>query len=365
MGVAPVLWLSRREALEETGANAHRLIFAIALPHSPLKTVAGFKTHISTSTAVGVAYGYWGVVDQGMSIESGLLAGGLCSVSGMLPDLDSDSGVPLRETSMFLAAIAPMLMIDRWRDMGLTHESMALAAMLIYIAIRFVAVEFFKRYTVHRGMWHSIPAALIAGLIAYLLMPSPSEAIRVYKSLAVFVGFMTHLILDEIWSIDFSRGRTKKSFGTALKFFGNRWWINIAVYVKLGLLIYFAHGDYEILDRLRQRIRLDREQYAIPQPESFPSFPPAFDSPWSGESATPAVGESPPGFPPYSPNVPSQSQPQNQFIPQQQQPWSPQQPWAPPPVWSGQPQTPEPWSEADRPGSRVAAPPTRSPALSY
>lgn len=332
---------------------------------------------------MGVAYGYWGVVDQGMSIESGLLAGGLCSVSGMLPDLDSDSGVPLRETSMFLAAIAPMLMIDRWRDMGLTHESMALAAMLIYVAIRFVAVEFFKRYTVHRGMWHSIPAALIAGIIAYLLMPSPSEAIRVYKSLAVFVGFMTHLILDEIWSLDFSRGRfrTKKSFGTALKFFGNRWWVNVSVYAKLGLLIYLAHGDHAILDRLRQRIRLDREQYAAPQPQPFPSesFPSgAFPSyaPWGGESTTPAVGGAVGGAAPwYSPpnsdqSPPIQSPPQNQMVPQPQ-PWPPQPSWGQPPAWSGQPQPqnqpqnqPQ-WPEPDRSGSRVAAPPARSPALPY
>lgn len=321
--------------------------------------MAGFKTHITTSTAVGVAFGYWGVVDQGMSIESGLLAGGLCSVSGMLPDLDSDSGVPLRETSMFLAAIAPMLMIDRWRDMGLTHESMALAAMLIYVAIRFVAVEFFKRFTVHRGMWHSIPAALIAGLIAYLLMPCPSEAIRVYKSLAVFVGFMTHLILDEIWSLDFSRGRfrTKKSFGTALKFFGNRWWINVAIYIKLGLLVYLSHGDHAILDRLRQRIRLDREQYAIPQSEPFPSY-----APWGGESMTPAVGETTPWYPPPNQSPPIQPTPQNQAVPQQQ-PWSPQQPWTQPPTWSVQPQ-PQ-WPEPERPGSRVAVPSARSPALPY
>src|SRR5690606_2307845 len=51
--------------------------------------VADFKTHISGSTIVGAAYGYWGTFHQGMSIESGLLAAGLCSVAGMLPDLDS------------------------------------------------------------------------------------------------------------------------------------------------------------------------------------------------------------------------------------------------------------------------------------
>ncbi|TWT83075.1 hypothetical protein CA13_45380 [Planctomycetes bacterium CA13] len=221
---------------------------------------------------VGIAYGYWGVASQGMSIESGILAGGLCSVSGMLPDLDSDSGIPLRETSMFCAAIVPILMIDRFRDMELTHEAMALAAMLIYISIRFVLVEFFKRYTVHRGMWHSIPAAASAGLLAYLVMPCPSEAIRVYKSMAVVVGFVVHLSMDEIWSIDFRRGRfrLKKSFGTALKFFGNNPLANVSVYAKLALLIYIAWGDHGILQRLRQRARLDRPYIAEPRPDPLP-----------------------------------------------------------------------------------------------
>ena len=114
--------------------------------------MADFKTHITASTAAGIAYGYWGVAQQGMSLESGLLAGGLCSVCGMLPDLDSDSGVPLRETSMFAAAVVPMLMLDRFRDYELSHEAMALAAMLIYFAIRFILVEVVQ--TIHRTSGH-------------------------------------------------------------------------------------------------------------------------------------------------------------------------------------------------------------------
>ncbi|TWU42163.1 hypothetical protein Poly41_04590 [Novipirellula artificiosorum] len=221
---------------------------------------------------VGIAYGYWGVTSQGMPLESSLLAGGLCSVSGMLPDLDSDSGIPLRETSMFCAAIVPMLMIDRFRDLELSHEAMALAAMLIYIGIRFILVEFFKRYTVHRGMWHSIPAAASAGLLAYLVMPCPSEAIRVYKSMAVVTGFVVHLCMDEIWSIDFKRGRfrLKKSFGTALKFVGNKPLANLSVYAKLFLLIYLAWGDQGILQRIRQRARLDQPYIAEPRPDPLP-----------------------------------------------------------------------------------------------
>jgi hypothetical protein len=228
--------------------------------------VADFKSHITGSTIVGVGYGYWGVAFQSMSMESGILAGGLCAVSGMLPDLDSDSGIPLRETSMFAAAVVPMLMIDRFRDLGLTHEAMALAAMLIYMAIRFVGVEFFKRYTVHRGMWHSIPAALSVGLLAYLVMPCPSESVRIYKSSAVVLGFLVHLTMDEIWSIDMRRGfRLKKSFGTALKFFGNSPLANATTYGKLALLAYLAVGDHDIHDRIRARTRFDRPYIARPQ----------------------------------------------------------------------------------------------------
>jgi len=194
-----------------------------------------------------------------------MLAAGLCAVSGMLPDLDSDSGIPLRETSMFVAAIAPMLMIDRFRDLGLSNEAMALAAMLIYLAIRFVAVEFFKKYTVHRGMWHSFPAAMSAGMLAYLVMPCPSESIRIYKSMAVVTGFMVHLTMDEIWSIDMRRGfRLKKSFGTALKFYGNNTFANVSAYAKLVLLIYLAWSDHGIVDRIRTRTDLNNTYIAQP-----------------------------------------------------------------------------------------------------
>lgn len=228
--------------------------------------MADFKSHITGSTIVGIGYGYWGVASQGFSVESGILASGLCAVSGMLPDLDSDSGIPLRETSMFIAAVMPMLMIHRFRDLGLSHEAMAVAAMLVYIGVRFVAVEFFKRYTVHRGMWHSIPAAISAGLIAYLAMPSQTESARVYKSMAVVLGFVVHLTMDEIWSVEIRGGfRLKKSSGTALKFFSDKTLANVSVYGKLILLMYLAWGDGGIAERIRNRTQQERTYIANPQ----------------------------------------------------------------------------------------------------
>src|SRR5688500_14827490 len=119
--------------------------------------MAGFKTHITTSTVLGVGYAAGGHVLYGMPLPACLLAGGLCSVSGMLPDIDSDSGVPLRESLAFAAAIVPMLMVERFRELGLAPESIALGGAILYLAIRFGLGGMLKRYTVHRGMFHSLP----------------------------------------------------------------------------------------------------------------------------------------------------------------------------------------------------------------
>ncbi len=203
--------------------------------------MAGFQTHIATSSTLGVLYGVGGAT-LGIPVPTCVLAGALCGVSGMLPDLDSDNGVPLRETTGFLAAVVPMLMLDRFHRLELTHEQMVLAAAGVYAFIRFVVAEIFRRYTKHRGMWHSIPAALSCGLICYLLCQCSDTDIRMFKSFAVVLGFLSHLVLDEIYSFE-RRGvrvRVKKSSGTALKWFGDSAWANVTTYAKLGLLIFFA-----------------------------------------------------------------------------------------------------------------------------
>ena len=85
--------------------------------------MAGFQTHITVSTITGIAYGVWGY-QCGATVEQCVLAGGLCSVSGMLPDLDSDSGRPVQEMSAFAAAIVPMLMLERFENFGWPRETM-------------------------------------------------------------------------------------------------------------------------------------------------------------------------------------------------------------------------------------------------
>lgn len=202
------------------------------------------------STATGVALGVAGT-QFGFPLTSCLVAGGLCSVSGMLPDLDSDSGRPLRETTAMASAVVPMLMLHRFQRLELSHEMMVLIAGLVYILMRFVVAEIFRRYTVHRGMWHSLPAAAIVGMAAFLIISGEDISIRLYKTSGVLLGFLSHLILDEIWSIDFrgARFRFKKSFGTALKLWGNNRWANFVTYAKLAVVCLLVYQDEGFMAR--------------------------------------------------------------------------------------------------------------------
>src|SRR5436190_11077197 len=143
--------------------------------------MAGFQTHIAVSTVTGIAYGVWGF-HAGAPLETCVLAGGLFSVSGMLPDLDSDSGRPVQEMSAFAAAVIPMLMVERFKSFGWPPETMVLVGAAIYAAIRFGVAEIFKRYTVHRGMWHSIPACLTCGILTFLIVGGEDLAIRLFKA---------------------------------------------------------------------------------------------------------------------------------------------------------------------------------------
>ena len=211
--------------------------------------MADFRSHITTSSTLGVAYGTAAYLGFGASLDDCVVAAGLCSVSGMLPDLDSHSGVPVRETLCFVSAVVPMLMIRRLADLGLGADSMVLVAGLIYVGIRFGIGELFKRYTVHRGMWHSIPAALIAGMLAFLVCVSSELNVRLFKSWAVVLGFLSHLLLDELYSIDLRGRRIKRSFGTALKFFGKSRWANFTTYAKLGVLVVLIMGDPTVMQR--------------------------------------------------------------------------------------------------------------------
>lgn len=212
--------------------------------------MAGFKTHITVSTTLGVGYGAAGYY-MGLPWESAVIAGGLCGVGGMLPDIDSDSGVPFREAMGFAAAIIPMLLLSRFHELGLNHEQMVLAMGGSYLFIRFGLARVLAKYTVHRGMFHSIPAALIFAGLAFLFSASTDLQLRYFKSAGMLLGVLSHLTLDEIYAVEWTGGRWrfKKSFGTALKLWGDSRWDNFSTYSKLVMVAMMILSEPMVMER--------------------------------------------------------------------------------------------------------------------
>jgi membrane-bound metal-dependent hydrolase YbcI (DUF457 family) len=212
--------------------------------------MADFKTHITTSTILGCVYGGLGFTTFDVPLAHCLVAGSLCSVAGMLPDLDSNSGIPQREMLSFVSVVVPILMLPRFQTLGLSPEQMVFIAGVMYVLIRFGIGGLFRKFTKHRGMWHSIPAAIVAGMATFLVCLSTDFEIRLFKSWAVVIGFVSHLILDEIYAVDW-QGRSiriKKSFGTALKFVSSSFWPNLTTYGVLIFLSVSIFSDDFVMD---------------------------------------------------------------------------------------------------------------------
>lgn len=214
--------------------------------------MADFKTHLTVSTIAGIGYGGVAYGLGGMPLPASVLAAGLCGASGMLPDIDSGPGRPLREITSFLAVAIPAILYGRLQHYGLSQSSIILVGVAIYLTIRFGLAELLRRYAVHRGMFHSFVAAAIFGELTYLAFYNDSNAVRWLIAGGVVLGFMSHLCLDEIYSVQWDgRPRVKKSFGTALKVFAHGWWPNVSAYAKFAILTYLVISEPSLVERVQ------------------------------------------------------------------------------------------------------------------
>jgi len=184
---------------------------------SPLPfNLGNFKQHITCSTVTGIAVG--GIAYHfGMPPSACLVSAGLCSFAGMLPDIDSDTSKSFQECIYLTAGIGCILTAARLRN-HVDPDLAMLGGAFIFLLIRFGLAPLIKKITVHRGMIHSIPMAILCGQLVFFVVTG-TVVERLVKAAALTIGFLSHLILDEVFSID-STGATlrlKRSFGTALK----------------------------------------------------------------------------------------------------------------------------------------------------
>lgn len=203
--------------------------------------MAAYREHITVSGTLGGAYGFAAVFMFGFSLSQAIIAAILGWIAGMLPDLDSQTGRPVRELSAITGAVAPFMLLQHTNALGISGDRAMLFALLLYGLVRYGGVAVLGRLTVHRGMFHSIPALLIASELTYLTYSSTDQRVRALMAGAVALGFLSHLVLDEVYSVqwDGTRIKLKRSSGSALKFLGRDALPNG---VAIGLLLFLTHA---------------------------------------------------------------------------------------------------------------------------
>lgn len=179
--------------------------------------MADFKNHLIGAAAVS------GVAATGLMLAGavpqdavlGYFALGI--VGGLLPDIDSDTSIPLRIAFNTLAVIAGFLLIF---SLGKRYSLLELTVLWLgcFLGIRYGIFTLFTRLTVHRGLIHSIPAGVLSGLITAVLAYRLFDASALQAWLGgsfVLLGFLVHLLLDELYSVNLMGLQVKRSFGSA------------------------------------------------------------------------------------------------------------------------------------------------------
>lgn len=249
--------------------------------------MSGFKTHLYSGVAVSAATSAFFMFKYPSTFTpiqlSGIFLTG--TIGGLLPDLDSDTSRPFSMLFTFLSMILPILffkeigniwlyiipyieivfsvvtkcfssiltILNSYFDLlpnqfnllpaklgtfptfeELTPEFIITYFVFSYILIRYALCGVIKRITIHRGIMHSIPFALLCAEIGFIIFIPSGKIMALAVAISILLGFFTHLVLDEANSITFKHGivpKLKKSAGTALKFSSRSKFITLLIYL--------------------------------------------------------------------------------------------------------------------------------------
>ena len=181
--------------------------------------MANFKTHITVAAALSGCLAT-GFLEVGIATPKDVwLYFALGTLGGILPDIDADNSIPGRMLFSFFAMVLAFLTLFSRANVYSIVE-LSILWMVTYMVVRYIIFQMFAKLTVHRGIFHSILAAVffyfLTTDISYYLFSL--NALNAWVAgLFVFIGYLIHLTLDEMYSVDLIGTKIKKSFGTALK----------------------------------------------------------------------------------------------------------------------------------------------------
>jgi len=183
--------------------------------------MANFNTHFIVAASASAVLSGTLLSMEVVSPEQGVVAFLLGTLGGLLPDVDSARSTSIKVAFNVLSLLLTIMMIFVKSSTYSILEMLVLAT-IIFVGIRYGFLEIFRKISKHRGMFHSVPVAFIWGVGIAILMQyffALNSLVSWVYGLMVTFGYLVHLTLDEIYSVDLGNRRVKKSLGTALKFY--------------------------------------------------------------------------------------------------------------------------------------------------
>lgn len=186
--------------------------------------MANFTTHIAVGTLVTGALATVTLAADVVYPEN-LIAVTMAGVLGsVLPDIDLKDSRPSR------AFFAGLAVFFSFVALFTTAGRFSIAEMLLLwfgtlVFVRYIVKWIFHQMSYHRGIWHSWLAAIFCSLATaafYYWVLKRNDGVAWLAAGFMMAGFITHLVLDEIYSVDIMDTRIKASFGTALKVFDTK-----------------------------------------------------------------------------------------------------------------------------------------------
>jgi LexA-binding, inner membrane-associated putative hydrolase len=181
--------------------------------------MANFTTHIAVGTVVAGALATLTLAADVVAPEN-LVAVTMAGVLGsVLPDIDLKDSRPGRAMFAGLGIFFSFAVLFN----AATKYSVAELWILwlgTLVGVRYGLHYIFHRISVHRGVWHSVIAAVfsaVATAVVYYHILGRHEGVAWLAAAFMMIGYLTHLVLDEMYSVDVMDTRIKASFGTALK----------------------------------------------------------------------------------------------------------------------------------------------------
>lgn len=200
--------------------------------------MANFATHISVA-AVGAGLFATAALKLGQVSEpEAVVLTLLGTLGGILPDIDLKYSYPSRILFSVFGMMAAFASVFALQEQFSIIE-LWMTATLVFLAVRYPVWALFHRFAEHRGAIHSIAMAVLVWFattsLAFHAFGRPAGMAWLSGSFAAG-GFLLHLILDELYSVDFMNNSLKRSFGSAMKVIDpGAWLASVAIVVLAGL----------------------------------------------------------------------------------------------------------------------------------